>query len=53
MQFSFGSEDMYLAYVANSLSKKMNVYWDIVMCSLAEIDQHFRGVYCLHHQGDE
>jgi hypothetical protein len=31
----------------------MTVFWDVAPCSLAEIDQSFRGVYCLHHQGDE
>jgi hypothetical protein len=25
--------------------------WDIAPCSL-EVDQRFRGAYCLHHQGD-
>jgi hypothetical protein len=28
----------------------MTAYWDIVLCSLVEDDQCFRGVYCLHHQ---
>jgi hypothetical protein len=27
--------------------------WDIVLCSLKEVDWHFIGTYCLHHQGDE
>jgi hypothetical protein len=31
---------------------KMMAFWDIAPCSLVEVDQHFRGVYCLHHQGD-
>jgi hypothetical protein len=26
--------------------------WDIVPCSLIEVE-HFRGAYCLHHQGDK
>jgi hypothetical protein len=29
---------------------KMTALWDTALCSLAEIDQHFRGAYCLHHQ---
>jgi hypothetical protein len=29
----------------------MAVFWDTAPCSLVEIDWHFRGVYCLHHQG--
>jgi hypothetical protein len=31
----------------------MSVYYDVALCSLADIDQHFRGAYCLQHQGDE
>jgi hypothetical protein len=26
------------------------VFWVIVLHSLVEINQHFRGAYCLHHQ---
>jgi hypothetical protein len=32
---------------------KMTAFWDIVPCSLVEVDRRFRGAYCLHHQGDE
>jgi hypothetical protein len=31
---------------------KMTVFWDVVPCSLLEIDRRFRGAYCLHHQDD-
>jgi hypothetical protein len=31
---------------------KMRAFWDIVLCSLFGVDRHFRGAYCLHHQGD-
>jgi hypothetical protein len=31
----------------------MRAFWDIVPCSLIKVDQHFRGAYRLHHQGDE
>jgi hypothetical protein len=31
---------------------KMTVFWDVAPCSMIDIDRHFRGVYCLHHQGD-
>jgi hypothetical protein len=27
-------------------------FWDTVQCSLAEVDWHFRGAYCFHHQDD-
>jgi hypothetical protein len=30
---------------------KMAVFWDFAPCSMVEIDQRFRGAYCLHHQG--
>jgi hypothetical protein len=23
------------------------VFWDVALCSLVEIDRHFRGAYCL------
>jgi hypothetical protein len=32
---------------------KMTTFWDKAPCSLAEVDQRFRGEYCLHHQGDD
>jgi hypothetical protein len=31
---------------------KMIAFWDTAPGSLFEVDQRFRGVYCLHHQGD-
>jgi hypothetical protein len=31
---------------------KMTIFWDVVLCSLVEIDQCFRGAYYHHHQGD-
>jgi hypothetical protein len=34
-------------------SLRMTAFWDIALCSLIEVDWHFRGVYCLHHQGDQ
>jgi hypothetical protein len=33
--------------------KKMIGFWDMTLCSHVEVDRCFRGVYCLHHQGDE
>jgi hypothetical protein len=31
---------------------KMTVFWDVASCGLVEVDQCFRGAYCLHYQGD-
>jgi hypothetical protein len=33
-------------------SMKMMGFWDIVLCSQVVVDRHFRGAYCLYHQGD-
>jgi hypothetical protein len=30
----------------------LTVFWDVVPCSLVEIDRRFKGAYCHHHQGD-
>jgi hypothetical protein len=31
----------------------MTAFWDIALCSLEEVDQHSKGAYCFHHQGDK
>jgi hypothetical protein len=28
------------------------VFYDVELCSLIDIDQHFTGAFCLHHHGD-
>jgi hypothetical protein len=33
--------------------KRMTAFWDMPPGILVEVDQLFRGSYCLHHQGDE
>jgi hypothetical protein len=33
-------------------SIKITAFWDITPYSI-EVDRRFRGVYCLHRQGDE
>jgi hypothetical protein len=32
---------------------KMAVFWVVAPCRLVEVYRRFRGLYCLHHQGDE
>jgi hypothetical protein len=32
------------------MSVKMAVLWDIALCSLLDIAQHFSGAYCHHYQ---
>jgi hypothetical protein len=29
---------------------KMAVFWDVMSCCLVDVDQYFKGAYCLHHQ---
>jgi hypothetical protein len=29
---------------------KFRVFWDVASCSQVQVDQRFRGAYCLHHQ---
>jgi hypothetical protein len=33
-------------------STKIRAFWDIKPSSLVGVVPHFRGAYCLHHQGD-
>jgi hypothetical protein len=35
--------------VLTATSMQMVVFWDVSPCSLVEIDQRFRGAYCLHY----
>jgi hypothetical protein len=37
--------------VVTTVSMKMTVFWDVVLCSLVDSDQCFGGASCLHHQG--
>jgi hypothetical protein len=37
-------------YISNV---EFRVFWDVAPCSHIEVDLHFSGAYCLHHQGDD
>jgi hypothetical protein len=39
--------------VLRAASMKVRAFWDIAPRSLVEVDQRFRGAYCLHHDGDD
>jgi hypothetical protein len=39
--------------VLSEANIKMTVLWDIVPCSLVEVDRRFRSPYCLHYQENE
>jgi hypothetical protein len=32
---------------------QIRAFWDVAPCSLVEIDWHFIGAYCFHHECDE
>jgi hypothetical protein len=34
--------------VLTATGMNMAVFWDVAPCSLVDIDQRFRGPYCLH-----
>jgi hypothetical protein len=34
------------------LISKMAVFWVVAPCSLVQVYRRFRGICCLHHQGD-
>jgi hypothetical protein len=38
--------------VLTATSMKTDVFRGVAPCSLVDIDQHFRGAYCIHRQGD-
>jgi hypothetical protein len=35
------------------MSVNVIAFWDIASSSVVEVDQRFRCVYCLHHQGND
>jgi hypothetical protein len=39
--------------VLTAASMKFRVFWDVLTCSQIDVDRRFRGLCCLHRQGDE
>jgi hypothetical protein len=39
--------------VLNAASMNFRVFWDVAPRSIIGVDRRFRGVYCLHQQGDD
>jgi hypothetical protein len=48
----FSSYSVYEISGFQGASMKMTAFWDIVQCTLVEVDRRFRGAYCLHLQFD-
>jgi hypothetical protein len=38
--------------VLTTASVKMTAFWEMSLCSLAEVNRRFRGAYCLHRHPD-
>jgi hypothetical protein len=38
--------------VLTAANMKVRAFWNRASCSLVEVDRSFRGMYCLHHQGN-
>jgi hypothetical protein len=51
------NKDLYLNYRVLHpvryyyLQLKIYIFWDIMMCNLVKVSQHFRRTYCFHLQG--
>jgi hypothetical protein len=30
-------------------SIKLEIFWDVILCTLVDTDKRFRAAYCLHH----
>jgi hypothetical protein len=39
--------------VLTAASMNLTVFWVIAPCSLVEVYMRFRGICCLHYQGDD
>jgi hypothetical protein len=37
----------------NQVSTKMTIFWDAALCNPVKVQQCFRGICCLHHQGND
>jgi len=39
--------------ILKAASMKYRAFWDVPPCSHVEVDRHFKGAHCLHHQGHD
>jgi hypothetical protein len=47
------TEECWRVQVLTAASRTMTAFWNIVPCSLVEVDRRFRGAYCFHHQEND
>jgi hypothetical protein len=44
---------LYMRFEVLTASMNMTAFWDIASYSLRYLGRHFRGAYCVHHQGHD
>jgi hypothetical protein len=52
LMYNFLQQSNNLLRVLTAASLKIRAFWDVGPCSIL-VNRHFRGAYCLHHQGGE
>jgi hypothetical protein len=51
MQYILCTQNYYEGFF-EKIKNEGDVFWVVAPCSLVEVNQHFKGAFCLHHQGD-